>query len=339
MGEIDTCEDIGNTVVVKLNRRLVIQKHLLKGQALKRSESSVVEIINFDLGEPNTSELTSKRSEALCESLKNLPHDINTIVGVSSKNLTEQIQKLEADLDSKSPIIGVRVGSVLGENGQKDVSTSFEELKEMILEEIRELDDERRDEYEDDEITEKRLSILVNSSLRFTFLGANISNPVQIISKAQKLQKTNLEHSSLTNHNQSSSFVLYNLARMKKIIRTFDECVIRGEYPGLPSAQDLNLISSLISEPEEWELMFNFILNFQNVLSQCSKSLCLSKLVIFLCGLSSTFSRYYSRVKILKDPLPHLIPSVHARIFFVSSLCDVAIEALRILNINYIPSM
>ena len=245
-------------------------------------------------------------------------------------------QNLEADLDSKKPMVGVRVGSILGENGQKDVNTTFEEFKEMVLGEIRQLDDERKDESEDGEITKKRLDILVDSSLCFTFLGTNISNPVQIISKAQ-LQTIPEEHSSLTNHNQSSSFVLYNLARMKTIIRTFDECVSRGEYPRLPSPQDLNL--SLLSEPEEWELMFNFILNFKNVLSQCSKSLCLSKLVIFLCALSSTFSRYYSRVKILKDPLPHLIPSVHARIFFVSSLCDVIIEALGILNINYIPSM
>ena len=227
------------------------------------------------------------------------------------------MQNLEED---QSRCVGIRVGPLVGENDKKETEMSFDGFKEAVMEEMRSLDEERRDETEDDSVTENRLGVLTSSSIQFTFLGSNISNPVKI-----------------QFNNQNSSFVLYNLARMKQILRTFDQCVARNEYPPLPSSQNINF--DLLSEPEEWEMMFNFVLNYQNVIQECCRTLSLHKLVIFLCSFVTTFSRYYNRIKILKDPLPHLVPNVHAKIYFVKTISEVIIKALSILNISYVSKM
>ena len=44
-------------------------------------------------------------------------------------------------------------------------------------------------------------------------------------------------------------------------------------------------------------------------------------MLYFYLGLSKCLSRYYSRVKVLKDPLPQLIPIIHSRIQFLQVIC------------------
>ena len=217
-------------------------------------------------------------------------------------------------------MVGVRVGAVLGENEKKECQLSYAEFRRRVLRDLTVLDEERRDESESEEETESRLAALVDASIQFSFLSTNISHPV-------KLQTSN----------PSSNFVLYNLARMKQILRTFSQLVTAGHYPQLPETEKIDF--NLLTEPEEWELMFNFLLSYQDVVTDCSRSLSVHKLVTFLCSLAATFSRYYNRVKILKDPLPHLIPAVHAKICFVKEISSVVIKALALLNIGFVAKM
>merc|ERR1712073_58760 len=166
------------------------------------------------------------------------------------------------------------------------------------------------EEEEDEDVAEveDRLRVLAASSLQFSLLGTNITQPV-------KLQV----------HNQSSSFVLFNLARMKQLVRTFEAAVARGEYPEISEVN-----TDLLAEDEEWELFFDFLLSYPEVIEECCRTLSLHKLVIFMCSFASTFSKYFSRVKILKDPSPHLIPSVHAKIHFVRILSSLTINCLDV---------
>ena len=217
-------------------------------------------------------------------------------------------------------MVGIRVGAVLGGNERKESQLSYADYRRLVLEDLKTLDEERRDESESQTETESRLAALVEASIQFSFLATNISNPV-------KLQTSN----------PSSNFVLYNLARMKQILRTFDQLVASGHYPQLPEMKKIDF--NLLTEPEEWELMFNFLLSYQDVVADCSSSLSVHKLVTFLCSLATTFSRYYNRVKILKDPLPHLIPAVHAKICFVKEVSSVVMKALGILNIGFVAKM
>ena len=217
-------------------------------------------------------------------------------------------------------MVGVRVGAVIGENEKKETNLSYAEYRSRVLLDLTVLDQERRDESESEVETESRLAALVEANIQFLFLATNMSNPV-------KLQTSN----------PSSNFVLYNLARMKQILRTFDQLVVTGHYPQLPEMKKIDF--HLLTEPEEWELMFNFLLSYQDVVTDCSKSLSVHKLVTFLSSLASTFSRYYNRVKILKDPLPHLTPAVHAKIYFVKEISSVLISALGLLNISFVAKM
>ena len=211
----------------------------------------------------------------------------------------------------------IQVGAVVGKGDKKETEISVEEFRGQILETIKQLDAERRDDDEDVAEVEDRLRVLAASSLQFSLLGTNITQPV-------KLQV----------HNQSSSFVLYNLARMKQLVRTFEAAVARGEYPEIAEVN-----TDLLAEDEEWELFFDFLLSYPEVIEECCRTLSLHKLVIFMCSFASTFSRYFSRVKILKDPLPHLIPSVHAKIHFVKILSSLIINCLDVLNVDYVSRM
>ena len=212
------------------------------------------------------------------------------------------------------------MGAVLGGDDRKETRLTLSEYSQRVLENIRALDEERRNETESEKETETRLAALVEANIQFSFLATNICQPV-------KLQDCS----------GSSSFVLYNLARIKQILRTFDELVTSGHYPPLPATEHINF--SLLAEPEEWELMLTFLLSYQDVVTDCSNSLSVHKLLAFLCSLASTFSRYYNRVKILKDPLPHLIPAVHAKIYFLKELSSLLVAALRLLNIKYVDKM
>ena len=217
-------------------------------------------------------------------------------------------------------MVGVRVGAVIGENEKKESKLTYAEYRRRVLQDLTVLDEERRDESESVKETESRLAALVEANIQFSMLATNISSPVK-----------------LETSNPSSNFVLYNLARMKQILRTFDQLVGTGHYPQLPEMEKIDF--NLLTEPEEWELMFNFLLSYQDVVTDCSKSLSVHKLVTFLCSLASTFSRYYNRVKILKDPLPHLTPAVHAKIYFVKEISSVVIMALDLLNISFVAKM
>jgi len=315
---IKKLSESGQTVVVNLDRTKVYDLYfgnpLLFNDAEKMSK-----VKNFDIRKPNSSEITSARAFSISEVLVNLPKTSNHTVAISSTDLASQIQSIDG-AGEDCEVRGVRVGAVLGDNDKKETKMTFSDYKKLVLEDLTTLDEERRDESEPEQETERRLTALVEANIQFQLLGSNISQPV-------KLQTSK----------PSSSFVLYNLARMKQILRTFEQLVTVGHFPRLPAREHIDF--TLLTEAEEWELMFTFLLSFPDVVTDCSRALSLHKLVTFLCGFANTFSRYYNRVKILKDPLPHLIPAVHAKIFLVEEISSVLVDALDLLNIKYVAKM
>ena len=313
---VESCRETGDILTIHLDRERVVQKYFTELHDIPERVGNSANVINFDATKPNSSLLTSARCQLLSECLSRLPLAPEVTLCVSSTFLSAQMENLE-NCDSR----GVQVGPVVGDNGKKEVGMSFEEYRRRTYEDIRQLDEERRDEEEDVSVMEDRLRVLTEASIRFSLLGTDVTKPVKV-----------------QVNNQSSSFVLYNLARMKQLLRTFKAGVSMGEYPDLPSeVRDIRL--DLLSEPEEWEMMFNYVLFYPEVLRECAQTLSLHKLVSLLCHFASIFSRYFSRVKVLKDPLPHLIPSVHAKIFLVKHLIDITINLLSILNIDYISKM
>jgi len=276
-------------------------------------------IVNFDLVKPNSSILTNARTNAFHEVLSNLDLSPSMVIGLSSMDVNSQLDNHQSDLVK----IGIRVGAVLGNKDKKEEEVDFLAYKSKVQKEVKELDEERCDEFEDLEDKESRLESLVNAIIQFSFLWSNITNPVKIILTSPS--------------NPNASFVLYNSARIKRLLNTFDEYVTKGDYPPLPSIENTSL--DVLTETGEWELLFNFLLPYQDLLEECVSTLSVHKLVQFLISLASTYSRYYNKVKVLKEPLPHLVPVIHARVRLIREVNKVFDDGLRILNIKSLSKM
>jgi len=318
--KIEKIDVIDNICVVFLKRGIIFEEFFKKTNSSSQNiKTTKPLIVNFDTSKPNSSSLTTARAACFYEVLDNLDLPQHLVVGISSTDVKFQLDNYQSDKVK----VAVKVGAVLGKEDKKEDKVDFSNYKSKVHEEIKELDEERCDEHENVEKKERRLETLVEASIRFSFLGSNISNPVKII----------LSSSS----NPNASFVLYNSARIKKLLDTFDECVLKGDYPPLPSRD--KICYDGLTETGEWELLFNFLLTYSDIIEECVSTFSIHKLVQFLVSLASTYSRYYNKVKLLKEPLPHLIPVIHARVKLIEEVNRVFVDALRILNINTLSKM
>ncbi|KAI8421467.1 hypothetical protein MSG28_009523 [Choristoneura fumiferana] len=66
--------------------------------------------------------------------------------------------------------------------------------------------------------------------------------------------------SSSAGSSKGAAFVLYNCARLETIVRTFNEKVDEAVYPPLPEFENTDL--TLLTQEDEWNIVFNFILGF-----------------------------------------------------------------------------
>jgi len=309
-----------DSCVIFLRRKNVFEEFYKNSREnLFSQKSKTISIVNFDSIKPNSSSLTSARVSCFYEVLRNLNLTQNWIIGISSTDVNSQLDNHHSEFKK----VGIRVGAVLGKENRKEELLDFSTYKSKIYEEVQELDEERCDEYENLKDKESRLKTLENASIQFNFLWCNISNPVKIILD------------SLSNSN--ASFVLYNSARIKKLLHTFDEYVTKGDYPPLPTTENISV--DVLTELGEWELLFNFLIPYHDLIEECISTLRIHKLVQFLVNLASTYSRYYNKVKLLKEPLPHLVPILHARIWLIKEVNKVFDEALSILNIKSLKNM
>eukprot|EP00092_Neocalanus_flemingeri_P033317 GFUD01036232.1.p1 GENE.GFUD01036232.1~~GFUD01036232.1.p1 ORF type:complete len:388 (+),score=109.05 GFUD01036232.1:1232-2395(+) len=308
----------GDSSVVFLKRKSAFEDYFLNSNNSIKTTNSSPTIVNFDSSKPNSSILTSTRANSFHQALGNLDLAPSTVYGISSTDVKSLVDSFQVDPGLLK--IGIRVGAVLGKNDKKDEETDFTTYKEKVYEAVKQLDEERCDENEDIKDAEMRLETLTAASIQFSFLGSNISNPVK-----------------MSTSNPNSNFVLYNSARIKKLVRTFDQHVKNGDYSPLPPRADIKF--EVLTEIEEWELLFNFLLPYGDILTECARSLSFHKLVNFLVSLASTYSRYYNRVKTLKDPLPHLVPIIHARVCLIKEVNDIFDAGLGILNLKPLSRM
>jgi arginyl-tRNA synthetase len=65
----------------------------------------------------------------------------------------------------------------------------------------------------------------------------------------------------------------------------------------------------------------------------------LNKICQTATGLAKAFSRYYNRVRVLREPLPHLLPAVFARLTFLSVIKRTFEQLFHLLDIVPISKM
>ena len=300
----------GGAVTIHLDRAAVIKHYITISQQSREGNSqekrNLMLARNCDPS-PSTS-LTCARVGIFIECLNRLP--LSSEVSVSSTSFPPDASGIK-----------VRVGPVLGESGRKEEIETIEQVKERVRENVSKLDEERRDENEAVEMTLERLERLSKAFLNFAFLSSSISNPVKI-----------------DMHSQQSHFVMYNKARLTRLLATFDDQVKKGVYPPVPTYLE-QIDFSLLIEPEEWELVWGHLVWVEEVINHCSKVLSMHKLVHLLYSLATTYSRYYNRVKMLKDPLPSLVPTIHARVVLTRQINAVFARLLHIFGCKPLDTM
>eukprot|EP00088_Acartia_fossae_P030056 TRINITY_DN3099_c0_g1_i8.p1 TRINITY_DN3099_c0_g1~~TRINITY_DN3099_c0_g1_i8.p1 ORF type:complete len:380 (+),score=32.00 TRINITY_DN3099_c0_g1_i8:38-1177(+) len=216
-------------------------------------------------------------------------------------------------LDKSDDVRYISVGPVLGQNGKKE-SASLDELFRKVYDALESQDCERRDESENESDREARLRALTKAQIHFMLTSSVPSAQVKL---------------DLTG--RSAVFLLYNCARIVQILYSFEESVRDGVYPPI---NEENIDFGLLDTQEEWELFFVYILPYTDVLQEAVHMGKLHKLPLHLIGLSNCLSRYYSRVKILRDPLPSLVPTLHARIQFIKHIHAIILDGLDVMGLQ-----
>nr|XP_047123126.1 uncharacterized protein LOC100201077 isoform X1 [Hydra vulgaris] len=133
-----------------------------------------------------------------------------------------------------------------------------------------------------------------------------------------------------------SLFIMYNYARICKLLKTHQELVTQGVYP--PIMEISNMDFTVLSLQSEWCLVL-YILDYCILLSNL-KSKFYSKMsdvdahqiYKFLYYLSRDISSYYHQTKILLESRDHLFGLISARLYLSVALKEVANFQVRFLK-------
>lgn len=175
------------------------------------------------------------------------------------------------------------------------------------------------------------LNILSETVLKFELLLPSVNVPVKI---------NLVEDGNISVVNKTGTFIQYNYARLCMLFQQYENKVNTDQYPALPAVENVNF--SHLTLDEEWNLLFNYILTFPQVMSSVLEELesntlklemRVHKVCHFLINLIKDFSVYYSRVHILTEPKPHLIHIMHARLWLLKGVQQVIYNSFQLSNI------
>ncbi|XP_076651233.1 uncharacterized protein LOC143358168 [Halictus rubicundus] len=212
----------------------------------------------------------------------------------------------------------------------KETQLTWEEYIQDKINELKILNDQKNFEMDEEDVRsdDQFLENIAKATATFELLSVKPSRAVFIGCKSAADR-------CITN-TKGASFVLYNATRIAAIVAKYNSKKLAGEYPDLPNINDVNF--SLLDQEEEWELVYNFIIGYQEIIKDCIKYEPVFQtnpqiLCIFLSRLCQKFSIYYRRIRILTEAYDHLIPTMTARLFMLHSLQIVIQNALILMDI------
>ena len=186
-----------------------------------------------------------------------------------------------------------------------------------------------------------RSKIIASFELQFLLLSKYIDRPVVL----PPLHNAHKE--SMSSH---ASFILYNYARINQLLCTFKRQ--QGVYGDLFVLENVDFCN--LREPEEWDIVFNCVLPYQELMNSISKirqfetkesKETLYKSLGHVCGLllnlSNKYSRYYRRVRVLRvgTQVPEVIQTLNARLYLLLAIKAIYEHAFIILGIDTVDSM
>lgn len=117
---------------------------------------------------------------------------------------------------------------------------------------------------------------------------------------------------------KGAPFALYNISRLSAIKKKYFLRVEEGTYPKLLPPEEVDF--SVLKESEEWTMLFDYLLEYPSLVNKTAEDILkgmpsIHKLCSFLLHLSSLFSIYYRRVRIL---LVNIFVSTLLYLFWIS---------------------
>ncbi|XP_070155070.1 DALR anticodon-binding domain-containing protein 3 isoform X2 [Polyergus mexicanus] len=218
----------------------------------------------------------------------------------------------------------------------KEICLTWEQYIKCKMDQLAELSEHKLIESERNN-TKKDFFLhnLANAIVTFELMAVKPSRSVVI-------GNNNFQNNKSITNNRGASFVLYNTARIATIIMKYNEKVSCGNYPSLPNIENVDF--SQLHEEDEWELIYNFIFGYPQMINDCLKyeaSFCIYPqiLCLFLSRLCQKFSIYYRRIRILTEGGDHLTSKMFARLYMLYALQVVLQNALDILGITPVSQM
>ncbi|XP_031844841.1 uncharacterized protein LOC116432317 [Nomia melanderi] len=216
------------------------------------------------------------------------------------------------------------------ETNTKETMLTWEKYIESKINELKTLNDQKNFDMPESNIRidDHFLKNIATATVTFELLSVKPSRAVFI--------GYNSATDRSTTNTKGASFILYNATRITAIIEKYNNKKLAGEYPDLPNINDVNF--SLLDQEEEWGLIYNFIIGYQEMIKDCIKYEPTFQtnphvLCTFLSRLCQKFSVYYRRIRILTEAYDHLIPMMIARLYMLRALQIVLQNALSLMDI------
>lgn len=157
------------------------------------------------------------------------------------------------------------------------------------------------------------IDVLVETEVAYEFLSSKQNVKLKLCERLSHAEKGHY-------------FSQYTLARIAAILDKYESSVKAGTYPALCLLEDIDF--DLLSEEPEWLLWHRLLLCWQVLREPVPQTLPGSVKVevnahtLFraLEALCTEFSAYYSKVRVLVHPEPHLSATVFARIWLIKAV-------------------
>lgn len=157
------------------------------------------------------------------------------------------------------------------------------------------------------------IEVLVETEVTYEFLSSKQNVKLKLCERLSHAEKGHY-------------FSQYTLARIAAILDKYESSVKAGTYPALCRLEDVDF--DLLCEESEWQLWHRLLLCWQVLQEPMPQTLPDSvkvevnahTLLRALEALCTEFSAYYSKVRVLVHPEPHLNATVFARIWLIRAV-------------------
>ncbi|XP_052899918.1 DALR anticodon-binding domain-containing protein 3 [Anopheles moucheti] len=141
---------------------------------------------------------------------------------------------------------------------------------------------------------------------------------------------------------KGASFIMYNYARLATILKKHAQLVEQDAQLEIPPVHKIDF--SLLVEPEEWQLLYAYLIRFPDILRLTigygkSPQIAPYHMLSFTLCLIKCLSKYYRRVRILTENRPRLQPVMLARLCLIRAVFDMLKVILNIFDLEPVEEM